>query len=204
MVALPREILVLLALLGLQGIYKLAYDYVVASDGAPKNSTHIDDRLKKPAHVVVSPAPPTSDEGPRDTKLGYLGHYERPGAFTFRVGDIVVHRGHGQIGVVAERFDRCQLSEAWHKANAPPGMTREQPFYTILVSLPGQKFTRHGAQSSHRRWRSEIDGGQPPAVQHPDVNRFFRKFDPAAARYEPVDEAATAQEIIVSEWDVRN
>ncbi|CAK0834713.1 unnamed protein product, partial [Prorocentrum cordatum] len=92
----------------------------------------------------------------RSTKQGFLGHYERPGEYAFQVGDIVVHRGHGQVGVVAERFDVCQLGDEWHRANAPEGMTQGQPFYTILVDLPGRPFERHGAQSSHRRWEPAL------------------------------------------------
>lgn len=140
-------------------------------------------------------------QGPRDPKLGFLGRYEQPGAYAFRVGDIVVHRAHGQVGVVTERFRVCQLSEEWHAANAPPGLTTWQPFYTILVNMPGRSFTRHGAQSSHRKWDAAIDGGEPPPVQHPDVPRFFGEFDATAARYQPLDEAAAAQQVTACEWD---
>mmetsp|Transcript_7984 Transcript_7984/g.16758 ORF Transcript_7984/g.16758 Transcript_7984/m.16758 type:complete len:312 (-) Transcript_7984:93-1028(-) len=140
------------------------------------------------------------ESGPRDPKLGFLGHYEQPGRFAFRVGDIVVHRGHGQVGVVAERFRVCQLGEEWVAANMPRGMTAWQPFYTILVSVPGQGFSRHGAQSSHRRWDIARDGGEPSPVQHPEVNRLFGKFDASAARYEPLVEASSREEV-VPEWD---
>mmetsp|Transcript_124207 Transcript_124207/g.247474 ORF Transcript_124207/g.247474 Transcript_124207/m.247474 type:complete len:85 (+) Transcript_124207:3-257(+) len=81
-------------------------------------------------------------------------------------------------------------------------MTSWQPFYTILVILPtGEALTRHGAQSSHRRWDKALDGGDPPDVQHPDMSQFFADLDAATARYQPLDEAAAAQEIIAPEWD---
>mmetsp|Transcript_39698 Transcript_39698/g.71284 ORF Transcript_39698/g.71284 Transcript_39698/m.71284 type:complete len:197 (-) Transcript_39698:239-829(-) len=187
-----RELLLLLSLLALQCVYKLGYDYLVGPD---------DQIQRVPLSLSPSPAQVAKDGGPLDMKLGFLGHYERPGAYAFRVGDIVVHRGHGQVGVIVERFDRCQLSEAWLKANALPGMTGEQPFYTILVSSDGERFTRHGAQSSHRRWDPELDGGQAPPVRHPDIKRYFKLFDVAAARYEPLDKEAAAQDIRRPEWD---
>jgi len=150
----------------------------------------------------ASPVSEKAEAGPRDPKLGFLGHYEQPGAYAFRVGDVVVHRRHRQVGVVAERFRVCTLSEEWHAMNCPKGMTAWQPFYTILVLLPtGQAIARHGAQSSHRRWDRALDGGDPPDVQHPDMPQFFGEFDAAAARYEPLDEAAAAQEVLAPEWD---
>eukprot|EP00930_Biecheleria_cincta_P049398 TRINITY_DN3460_c0_g1_i1.p1 TRINITY_DN3460_c0_g1~~TRINITY_DN3460_c0_g1_i1.p1 ORF type:complete len:558 (+),score=84.56 TRINITY_DN3460_c0_g1_i1:37-1674(+) len=141
-----------------------------------------------------------SDSGVRDPKLGFLGCYEQPGRYAFRVGDIVVHRGHGQFGVVAERFHVCQLDEDWVKANFPPGMTVWQPFYSILVGTAGQSFTRHGAQSSHRRWDTSRDGEAQP-VQHPDVERLFSGLDIASARYQPRDQAAADQKLLANEWD---
>jgi len=152
---------------------------------------------------AATPASPASEKaGPRDPKLGFLGQYEQPGAYAFRVGDVIVHRRHGQVGVVAERFRVCTMSEEWHAMNCPKGMTAWQPFYTILVILPtGEALTRHGAQSSHRKWDRALDGEEPPAVHHPDMSQFFGDFDAAAARYQPLDEAAAAQEILVPEWD---
>lgn len=139
--------------------------------------------------------------GPRDPNLGFLGHYEQPGAYAFRVGDVIVHRGHGQVGVVTERFRVCKLSEEWHAMNCPKGMIAWQPFYTILMVLAdGEALTQHGFQSCHRRWDRALDGGDPPAVEHPDMSRFFGDFDAATARYQPLDEAAAAQEILVPEW----
>lgn len=150
----------------------------------------------------TSPVAKKVEAGPRDPKLGFLGHYEQPGAYAFRVGDVVVHRGHGQVGVVAERFRVCRMGEEWTAMNCPKGMTAWQPFYTILLILPnGEALTRHGAQSSHRRWDRTLDGGDPPDVQHPDMSQFFGEFDAVSARYQPLDEAAAAQEIVASEWD---
>merc|ERR1712232_170832 len=133
---------------------------------------------------------------------GFLGHYYQPGEYAFRVGDIVVHRGHGQLGVVAERFEECQLSEAWFNQNAPPGMRRKQPFYSVLVSVAG--FTRHAAQSSHRLWDFKKDGGPPPAIQHPELEMYFLDemlLEGSEARYQPLDKDAAAQQRLVPEWD---
>lgn len=139
-----------------------------------------------------------------DARKGFLGHYEAPGEFAFRVGDIVVHRIHGQVGVVAERFDKCQLGPEWLTANAPPGMNPFQPYYTILVSMPGQNFTRHGAQSSHRRWDSSVDGGSASPIDHPEVATLFGELSGAEGRYKPLDAAAAAQEVDTPEWDRRS
>mmetsp|Transcript_15514 Transcript_15514/g.48844 ORF Transcript_15514/g.48844 Transcript_15514/m.48844 type:complete len:212 (+) Transcript_15514:191-826(+) len=209
MVAHSGEIMVILAAVGLQIVYRMGYEHFAGPEGGLQSKPAAAALIpEQPEQAVQTPSggeSPDPQRGEaaktRDARRGFLGHYELPGRYAFRVGDIVVHRGHGQVGVVVERFDVCQLSEAWHAANAPPGMTRDQPFYTILVSLPGQKFTRHGAQSSHRRWDAERDGGPPPPVQHPDVPRFFGELDAAAARYEPLNAAAREQEVHVKEWD---
>eukprot|EP00747_Dinoflagellata_sp_TGD_P192387 gnl/TRDRNA2_/TRDRNA2_57161_c0_seq1.p1 gnl/TRDRNA2_/TRDRNA2_57161_c0~~gnl/TRDRNA2_/TRDRNA2_57161_c0_seq1.p1 ORF type:complete len:333 (-),score=42.94 gnl/TRDRNA2_/TRDRNA2_57161_c0_seq1:301-1299(-) len=137
----------------------------------------------------------------RDVKKGYLGHYEEPGRFAFCIGDIVVHRLHGQIGVVAERYDVCQLGELWMALNAPPGMNPMQPFYTILVNTQGMNFTRHGAQSSHRRWDISVDGIVAPPIDHPDVADSFGRLDAASARYQLLNESAAVQETLSPEWD---
>lgn len=122
----------------------------------------------------------------RRPELGLLGKYEQPGGYAFRVGDVVVHRVYSQVGVVAERFEVCQMSEEWHRANGPQGMNRHQPFYSILVNMPGFAFTRHGAQSSHRRWDPSLDGGLPPPISHPDFQElFFVDLDGENVRYTP-------------------
>eukprot|EP00930_Biecheleria_cincta_P007377 TRINITY_DN108590_c0_g1_i1.p1 TRINITY_DN108590_c0_g1~~TRINITY_DN108590_c0_g1_i1.p1 ORF type:complete len:228 (-),score=33.32 TRINITY_DN108590_c0_g1_i1:39-722(-) len=139
-----------------------------------------------------------------DTRAGFLGHYEKPGGFSFRVGDIVVHRLHGQVGVIAERFDTCQLGGQWFKFNSPPGMNFMQPFYSILVSMPGSSFIRHGGQSSHRRWDAAADG-PPPSIQHPDLAHLFCELDAAGARYLPRYAGAAGEEgVMVPEWDERD
>ena len=158
MVAARYEIVLILLALGLQAVYQLGYNYFVGlvdvADTLKLNisSTGVSAERESSANGASHWAGVlTTRDDRRDSKLGFLDHYEEAGKYAFRVGDILVHRGHGQFGVVLERFDVCQLSEEWHAANALPGMTQEQPFYTILVSVPGQGFTRHGAQSSHRR-----------------------------------------------------
>eukprot|EP00927_Polykrikos_kofoidii_P046584 TRINITY_DN40772_c0_g1_i1.p1 TRINITY_DN40772_c0_g1~~TRINITY_DN40772_c0_g1_i1.p1 ORF type:complete len:230 (-),score=33.53 TRINITY_DN40772_c0_g1_i1:34-723(-) len=137
----------------------------------------------------------------RNPKAGFLGHYEEVGQFAFRVGDIVVHRSLGQVGVIAERFTVCQLGREWLEANSAPGMNAMQPFYSILVSLQGHSFTRHGAQSSHRRWETAVDGHPPQPVHHPDMAALFGELDVGSARYRPFDEDASKQEILADEWD---
>eukprot|EP00928_Gymnodinium_smaydae_P056381 TRINITY_DN39772_c0_g1_i1.p1 TRINITY_DN39772_c0_g1~~TRINITY_DN39772_c0_g1_i1.p1 ORF type:complete len:215 (+),score=15.39 TRINITY_DN39772_c0_g1_i1:43-687(+) len=212
MVATSRELFVFLAAISLQAVYKFGYDYFNESVGEQVNLIKGEgskQRSPVPSATSVVPGKIVANENSqkarhskhRDPQLGFLGHYEEPGHYAFRVGDIVVHRGHGQLGVVLERFEVCQMSDEWFAANAPPGMTRNQPFYTILVSQPGRKFTRHGAQSSHRRWDTSRDGAYPPPVQHPDVTRLFGKLDRVAARYEARDPEALNQEVNAKEWD---
>lgn len=139
-----------------------------------------------------------------DPVKGFLGHYEKPGAFAFRVGDVVVHRGHGQVGVVQERFDEMGLSDDWFNANAAPGMRKRQPFYSILVGGMGGKFTRHGAQSSHRLWDDAQDRSSPK-VDHPEVSKYFGELviDGSHARYHPKDFRDANQIVDVVEWDKR-
>eukprot|EP00933_Yihiella_yeosuensis_P016264 TRINITY_DN13965_c1_g2_i3.p2 TRINITY_DN13965_c1_g2~~TRINITY_DN13965_c1_g2_i3.p2 ORF type:complete len:223 (+),score=48.59 TRINITY_DN13965_c1_g2_i3:645-1313(+) len=146
-------------------------------------------------------AAPAKSQAARDPWAGFLGEYEKPGAYAFRIGDIVVHRKFGQVGVVAERFDVCQLGPEWMAANAPPGMSRDQPFYTILMDgVPNVDFTRHGAQSSHRRYDVTRDGPLRP-IQHKDITRLFGKLDRKLMRYELSEGEDNSKEELVEEWD---
>eukprot|EP00933_Yihiella_yeosuensis_P061035 TRINITY_DN63854_c0_g1_i1.p1 TRINITY_DN63854_c0_g1~~TRINITY_DN63854_c0_g1_i1.p1 ORF type:complete len:248 (-),score=35.97 TRINITY_DN63854_c0_g1_i1:92-835(-) len=244
MVALPREIAVLIGLVSVQFLYQSWYQNYVGSDGKPVQLDWLEDTLRSfmPDSLTASTSasrvdrngqspnardPKSAKAGkassarrPKDGRFnpekGFLGEFEAPGEYAFRVGDIVLHRKHGQIGVVVERFENCQMSDEWFTVNAAPGMTRDQPFYTILIDsgmrTQMSTFTRHGAQSSHRRFDPDKDG-TPEPIRHRDVKSFLKNyvFDPKEARYRPNEALRSASEkrdddpagqvIHKNEWD---
>jgi len=138
---------------------------------------------------------------PRDSVLGFLGHYETPGAYAFRAGDVLIHRGRGDVGIVVERCEECQIPEEWIRRNFPAGMRKRQPFYSILVSKLG--FTRHGAQSSHRLWDVTVDG-PPPQIEHPEFRKWFSGkmlVEHSNPHYRPRNKTAAAQKVLTKQWD---
>jgi hypothetical protein len=105
--------------------------------------------------------------------------------FALNVGDVVVNKQLGHLGVVAARLPICFESDAWIKEHLgslqDPRLSA--PWYLILVGchrgVPGD-FSRYGSELTHER----VNG-----VKSIGLNRhlplYFRGFDSKHGRYIP-------------------
>eukprot|EP00667_Euglena_gracilis_P022470 EG_transcript_25050 len=111
--------------------------------------------------------------------------------YKFQVGDIVAHRMHGQVGVVAECFAMNMMPDAWIDQNLGSfdAKTRasllQNPWYTILIdsrTMPqSPDFVRYGSEITHTLYRG------PPldAIHHRLLPHLFSRFDTDTLRYVP-------------------
>lgn len=86
----------------------------------------------------------------------------------FEPGQLVRHRRYGYRGVVVDRDDACQASDAWYQKNQTQP-DRTQPWYHVLVD--GSATCTYAASEN-----LVADGSELP-IEHPLVPHFFSGFE---------------------------
>jgi hemimethylated DNA binding protein len=107
--------------------------------------------------------------------------------FELEVGDVVVHKEHGHVGVVAERFAVSMMPDAWfqqHLGGLDSPML-QSPWYLVLVDdrcLGQQKrLVRYGSELTHAR-HDKCTGGK---ILHGRLQYYFRGYNHETRRFIP-------------------
>ena len=93
--------------------------------------------------------------------------FNHPPKPSYEPGQIVRHRRYGYRGVVVDRDDSCQASEAWYAKNQTQP-DRNQPWYHVLVS--GSSTCTYAASENLLEDTSKLP------VDHPLIPHFFSDF----------------------------
>ena len=91
----------------------------------------------------------------------------RPARPVFEPGQLVRHRRYGYRGVVVDRDESCQASDAWYAKNQTTP-DRDQPWYHVLVD--GSLTCTYAASEN-----LVADPSRQP-IEHPLVSHFFSDF----------------------------
>jgi hemimethylated DNA binding protein len=106
--------------------------------------------------------------------------------YSFDIGDVVVNRQLGHLGVVAAKLPICFESDDWIREHL--GSLNDHrliaPWYLILVGhhrgVPVD-FSRYGSELTHER----VSGVKSIGLNR-HLSSYFRGFDPVAGRYIPL------------------
>ncbi|CUG91517.1 Hypothetical protein, putative [Bodo saltans] len=106
--------------------------------------------------------------------------------YTFNIGDVVVNRQLGHLGVVAAKLPICFESDDWIREHL--GSLSDHrlvaPWYLILVGH------HRGVPTDFSRYGSELTHERVSGVKSIGLNRhlpsYFRGFDPVSGRYVPL------------------
>jgi hemimethylated DNA binding protein len=106
-------------------------------------------------------------------------------AYDYDVGDVVVHKHLGQLGVVVDQLPICFESDEWIQSHL--GSVSDArvflPWYIIAVAHHENvplDFTRYGSQLSHRLVSKKMSIGL-----HRLLPLFFEGYDPGTGKYLP-------------------
>lgn len=107
--------------------------------------------------------------------------------YKFEVGQVVVHKTLGQLGVVADRLPICFETNDWIEAQLGScnDHRMSEPWYLILVARHDthpatSAMTRYGSEVSHELFEEKGSIGV-----HPLLPNFFKGFDTTTGRYIP-------------------
>ena len=106
-------------------------------------------------------------------------------AYDYDVGDVVVHKHLGQLGVVVDQLPICFESDEWIQSHLGSVSDARvfHPWYIIAVAHHENvplDFTRYGSQLSHRLVSKKMSIGL-----HRLLPLFFEGYDPGTGKYLP-------------------
>lgn len=87
----------------------------------------------------------------------------------FYIGQIVVHRRFGYLGVIYDVDPRFMQSEEWYQRMALSRPPKDQPWYHVLVD--GVEHTTYVAE---RNLQPALD---PRPIRHPLLESYFEAFN---------------------------